>query len=670
MKLICSSIVVTSLFLSMMAFMLHVGNKIVMTYEPLIEASKELKFEATQAHLWFEEIVSGDNNENIELVWEHLELADWYAQAMLEGGLKDDYIIVALTDDVLRKQILRVRHNLTRFRHIAEHRYQMQVDSGVGTALDQEFDQVFKLFIFDSIRVERSLHNLIQEELAEFRKTGLVLIVTSALLAFILTIILIKNRRRLNKHLEKIQQSKIIIEEKNKELETLAHYDYLTRLPNRALFADMLRTAIAVVQRSEQWLVLFFIDLDRFKSVNDSLGHHVGDQLLNRVAERLTGLVRAEDIVARFSGDEFTILLAPENDQQLAIESASHVAKKIQSKLSENFQLNEVDFCISASIGIALYPKDGDSAESLLKNADRSMYDVKQMGKNNFRFFSKELEQSAQRRLQLESELRIAIKNDELELYYQPQWSFNNAQLFGLEALVRWNHPQKGMVYPNEFISIAETCGLIHQLDMWVLETACQQLKQWEADQVSPMQISVNLSAIQFAEPNLVRDIAGVLAEYQVDPKKLELEIIESILMEDAEHTMDALDALHKLGLRIAVDDFGTGYSSMAYLSKFSVDTLKIDRTFVKEIDKGMAAKVIIESIIQMASKLGLAIVAEGIETAEQNRFLAYHGCTFAQGYFYNKPMSVKEINMLLRDTTLIDLVKQEKIVHLFPGRE
>ena len=380
--------------------------------------------------------------------------------------------------------------------------------------------------------------------------------------------------------------------------------------------------------------------------------------------------MRAEDNVARFSGDEFTILLAPENDQQLAIESASHVAKKIQSKLSENFQLDEVDFCISASIGIALYPKDGDCAESLLKNADRSMYDVKQMGKNNFRFFSEELERSAQRRLQLESELRIAIKNDELELYYQPQWVFKTGQLFGLEALVRWNHPQKGMIFPNEFISIAETCGLIHQLDMWVLEAACQQLRQWEAGQVSPRQISVNLSAIQFAEPNLVRDIAGVLAEYQVDPKKLELEIIESILMEDAEHTMDALAALKKLGLRIAVDDFGTGYSSMAYLSKFSVDTLKIDRTFVKEIDKGMAAKVIIESIIQMASKLNLDIVAEGIETAEQNRFLAYHGCTYAQGYFYNKPMPVKEINVLLRDATSIDLVKQEKIVHLFPGRE
>jgi len=268
-----------------MAFMLYTGNKIVTTYEPLIEASKELKFEATQAHLWFEEIISGDKNEKIETVWLHLELADWYAQAMLEGGIKDDYIIVALTDDVLRKQVLRVRHNLAKFSHIAEHRYQVQVNSGVGTVLDQEFDRLFQLFILDSNRVERSLHNLIQDELAEFRKIGFTLLITSALLAFIMTAVLIKNSRRLNKHLEKIQQSKVLIEEKNKELETMAHYDYLTRLPNRVLFADMLRTAIAAAQRSEHWLVLFFIDLDRFKSVNDSLGHHVGDQLLNKVAE-------------------------------------------------------------------------------------------------------------------------------------------------------------------------------------------------------------------------------------------------------------------------------------------------------------------------------------------------------------------------------------------------
>jgi len=654
----------------MMAFVLYTGNKIITTYVPLIEASKELKFEATQAHLWFEEIISGDRNETIEQVWLHLDLADWYAQAMLEGGVKNGYRIRALTYGNLRKQVQDVRHKLAQFRHIAVHRYQLRAESGVGTSVDQKFDDVFNDFILDSNKVESFLHNRVQAELTEFKRIGLALILTSALLAFIVTAILIKNRRRVNKQLEKIQYGKILIEEKNKELDTMAHYDFLTQLPNRALFYDMLKTAIAVAQRSEQWLILFFIDLDQFKSVNDSLGHHIGDQLLNKVAERLKGVLRAEDNVARLSGDEFTVLLAPENDQQQAIESASHVAQKIQSKLSENFQLDEVEFSISASIGIALFPKDGDCAEGLLKNADRSMYNVKQKGKNNFSFFSKELEQTAQRRLQLESDLRIAIQNDELELYYQPQWDFNTGQLFGLEALVRWNHPQKGMVFPNEFIGIAETCGLIHQLDMWVLEAACKQLKQWEYDQVSPRQVSVNLSAIQFAEPNLVRDIAGVLAEYKVDPEKLELEIIESILMDDAVHTLDALEALKRLGLRIAVDDFGTGYSSMAYLSKFSVDTLKIDRVFVKEIDTGREAKIIIESIIQMATKLGLAIVAEGIETAEQNRFLAYHGCTYAQGYFYNKPMPVKELNVLLRDATSIELVRQDKIVHLFPGGE
>jgi len=652
----------------MMAFMLYTGNKIITTYEPLIEASKELKFEATQAHLWFEEIISGDRNENIESVWQHLDLADWYAHAMLEGGVKDDYKIKALTDDVLRQEVQHVRFNLSRFRHLAEHRYQLKAESVVGTALDQEFDQVFQQFIFDSNKVEKSLHGRIQQELTEFIKTGFSLLITSALLALIITTILIKNRRRVKNQLAKIEQARAVIEDKNKELETMAHYDFLTQLPNRALFADMLITSIAAAQRNEQWLVLFFIDLDQFKSVNDSLGHQVGDELLKKVAERLEGLVRAEDNVARLSGDEFTILLAPEKEQQLAIKSAVNVAKKIQTRLSENFQLGNVDFCISASIGIAMYPKDGDCAESLLKNADRSMYDVKQMGKNNFQFFSEELEQSAQRSLQLESELRKAINNDELELHYQPQWDFKTGRLFGLEALVRWDHPQKGMVFPGEFIGIAETCGLIHQLDMWVLETACQQLKRWEAERISPQQIAVNLSAIQFAEPSLVRDIAGVLAEYQVDPKKLELEIIESILMDDAEHTLEALVALKKLGLRIAVDDFGTGYSSMAYLSKFSVDTLKIDRIFIKEIDKAMAANIIIESIIQMASKLGLDIVAEGIETAEQNRFLAYHGCTYAQGYFYNRPMPVQEINVLLRDATSVDLVKQDKIVHLFPG--
>ena len=670
MKLISLSVVVASLFLGMMSFMLYTGNKIVTTYEPLIKASKELKFEATQGHLWFEEIVSGDRNESIETVWQHLELADWYAQAMLIGGEKDYYIIIPLTDEGMRKEVIHIREILARFKYIAEYRYAMAISSGVGTAVDQEFDKVFQHFIFDANKVEHFLHRKIQADLARFRQIGFVLLLTSALLAFIITGILYKHRLRNKIQIAKIYQSRALIEEKNQKLQVMAHYDFLTQLPNRALFADLLKTAIAKAQKSEQWLVLFFIDLDQFKSVNDSFGHQVGDQLLKSVADRLTQIVGVEDNVARLAGDEYTVLLAPEDTQQEALEIATHVAKKMQRVLADEFQVADMSFCISASIGIALYPKDGDSCESLLNNADRSMYDVKQLGKNNFRFFSEDLEKSVQRKLQLETELRHAINQNELELYYQPQWEFKTGSLFGLEALVRWNHPQKGMIFPNEFIAIAENCGLIHQLDMWVLETACKHLKQWEADRVSPKQIAVNLSAIQFLEKSLVRDIAGTLAHYQVDPKKLELEIVESILMNDAEHTLTTLDVLKNLELRIAVDDFGTGYSSMAYLNKFPIDTLKIDRCFVKEIGSNAAAKVIVESIIQMAIKLGLDIVAEGIETAEQSRFLAYHGCTYGQGYFYNKPMSVKDIDALLRNEVSIDLLKQKKIVQLFPQGE
>ena len=394
---------------------------------------------------------------------------------------------------------------------------------------------------------------------------------------------------------------------------------------------------------------MFFIDLDQFKSVNDSFGHCGGDELLQLVVERLSHTLSNNDCVARLSGDEFALLLPPKSTQQQALDCASRVVKQIQASLAESFYIEETEIFISASIGVALYPKDGDSAESILKNADRSMHDVKQMGKNNYRFFSAELEQLTQRKFQLERDLRNAIQASELELYYQPQWDFKTGKLYGLEALVRWNHPQKGMVFPDEFIAVAEKSGLIYQLDMWVLEAACKQLNQWESEGLNSIQVSINMSATQFSTPNLVENTASLLTQYGIKPNKLEIEIVESILMQDSEQTLSTLKALKDLGIRIAVDDFGTGYSSMAYLSKFPVDVLKIDRTFVVEIDSSSAAKVIVESIIQMGSKLGLMIVAEGIETVEQNHFLAKQGCTFAQGYFYNKPMPVNDVEELLR---------------------
>lgn len=648
MKLISLSIFLISLFLSMMAYMLYTGNRMVTTYEPLIEASKELKFEAAQAHLWFEEIISGDSAESIDSVWQHLDLAEWYAKAMLEGGQKGNYRIIALHDQVLREEIEQVRRNLTKFREIAEIRYKIQAQSGAGSAVDQEFDQVFRAFITGASRVDVFLHNKTQADLANFRKTGLGLLVAATLLAFFMSAILLKYRQRNTRQIAKIQAAKRVIEEKNEKLQTMAHYDFLTNLPNRLLLTEILKTAIVKAQRNQQWLVLFFIDLDHFKSVNDSFGYQAGDTLLQLVAERLSTILRAEDYVARLSGDEFTLLLSPEETQQQALDCATSVVKKIQAQLSESFYIEETEVFISASIGIALYPKDGDNADSILKNADRSMYDVKQMGKNNYRFFSTELEDSAQRKLQMESDLRQAIQEGELELYYQPQWNFKTGKLFGLEALVRWNHPQQGMLFPDEFIGVAEKSGLIYQLDLWVFEAACQQLKRWESNGKSPEQLSINMSAVQFSTPGLAENIATLLAQYEIKPNKLEIEIVESILMQDSEHTLTTLAMLKKMGIRIAVDDFGTGYSSMAYLSKFPIDALKIDRAFVIEIDTSAAAKVIIESIIQMGSKLGLNIVAEGIETVEQNRFLAGKGCTFAQGYFYNKPMMVNDIEALL----------------------
>ena len=648
MKFVGLSIFLSSLFLSMMIYMLYTGNRIITTYEPLIEASKDLKFEATQAHLWFEEIISGDRAENIDSVWQHLDLAEWYAKAMLEGGKKSNYRIIALHDQGLRKEIQQVHKNLTKFRKIAELRYKIQIQSGPGSAVDQEFDQVFRTFITGANRVEVFLHNKIQADLADFRATGLGLLVAATLLAFFISAILLKYRQRNTRQIAKIKAAKRVIEEKNEKLQAMAHYDFLTNLPNRLLLTELLTTAIVKAQRNQQWLVLFFIDLDHFKSVNDSFGHQAGDTLLQLVAERLSTILRAEDYVARLAGDEFTLLLSPEETQQQALDCATSVAKKVQAQLSDSFYIEETEVFISASIGIALYPKDGDSADSILKNADRSMYDVKQMGKNNYRFFSAELEDSTQHKLQMESDLRKAIPGGELELYYQPQWNFKTGKLFGLEALVRWNHPQKGMLFPDEFIGVAEKSGLIYQLDMWVFEAACQQLKRWESNGKSPEQLSINMSAVQFSTPGLVEKLAVLLAQYEIKPNKLEIEIVESILMQDSKYTLMTLAAIKEMGIRIAVDDFGTGYSSMAYLSKFPIDALKIDRSFVIEIDTSAAAKVIIESIIQMGSKLGLNVVAEGIETAEQNRFLAGKGCTFAQGYFYNKPMSVEDVEALL----------------------
>ncbi|VXB26159.1 GGDEF domain-containing protein [Pseudomonas sp. 8AS] len=423
----------------------------------------------------------------------------------------------------------------------------------------------------------------------------------------------------------------------------LAYYDALTLLPNRTLFQDRLHTALQHAERHEEWVVLMFLDLDRFKPINDSLGHAAGDRMLKDVAVRLAACVNEDDTVARMGGDEFTLLLQPRDSREGAMNRAIHVAEQILASLARPFALQGREFFVTASIGIALAPQDGDELSQLMKNADTAMYHAKERGKNNFQFYQADMNATALQRLELESDLRHALEQDQFSLYYQPQFSGDGKRLTGVEALLRWRHPQRGLVAPGEFIPVLEELGLVVQVGDWVIEEACRQLKAWHAAKVRVPKVSVNLSARQFADGQLGARISRMLAESGVPPACLELELTESILMRDVDETLQILVSLKKLGLCIAVDDFGTGYSSLNYLKQFPIDVLKIDRSFVDGLPEGERDGQIARAIIAMAHSLGLAVIAEGVETQAQLDFLREHGCDEVQGYLFGKPMQASQ---------------------------
>ncbi|MBB1517955.1 sensor domain-containing protein [Aquipseudomonas guryensis] len=419
----------------------------------------------------------------------------------------------------------------------------------------------------------------------------------------------------------------------------LAYYDALTLLPNRTLFQDRLHTALQHAERHAEWVVLMFLDLDRFKPINDSLGHAAGDRMLKDVAVRLAACVDEDDTVARMGGDEFTLLLLPRETREAALNRAIHVAEQILASLAQPFVLQGREFFVTASIGIALAPQDGDELSQLMKNADTAMYHAKERGKNNFQFYQADMNATALQRLELESDLRHALEQDQFRLYYQPQFSGDGKRLTGAEALLRWQHPVRGLVAPGEFIPVLEELGLVVQVGDWVIEEACRQLKSWHVSKVRVPKISVNLSARQFADGQLAMRISRMLESSGVPSACLELELTESILMRDVDETLQILASLKKLGLCIAVDDFGTGYSSLNYLKQFPIDVLKIDRSFVDGLPEGEQDGQIARAIIAMAHSLGLAVIAEGVETQPQLDFLREHGCDEVQGYLLGKPM-------------------------------
>jgi diguanylate cyclase (GGDEF)-like protein/PAS domain S-box-containing protein len=427
----------------------------------------------------------------------------------------------------------------------------------------------------------------------------------------------------------------------------LAHHDELTGLANRSMFSQCLSHALAQARRNGMQLAILFIDLDRFKNVNDTLGHGAGDSVLKEVAERLHGCLRESDTVGRLGGDEFVVLLEGMPQPMHGAE----VAQKILAVLARPFAVNAQEFHLTASIGISTYPADSSDIQSLMKNADIAMYHAKELGKNNFQFFSMQRNIHTMERLVLESSLRQALDGSEFVLHYQPKVDVRSGRISGMEALVRWQHPRRGVIPPMQFIPLAEETGLIVPIGEWVLRTACARNKAWQNLGLPPLCISVNLSARQFIHKNLLKDVARVLNETGLDAAFLELEITESVVMHDPEHAVELLNALKAMGISISMDDFGTGYSSLSYLKRFPIDSLKIDRSFIKDLPLDDDDAAITRAIIAMAHGLKLKVTAEGVETGEQLSFLSAHQCDEIQGFYFSKPLPEDEFILLVKNS-------------------
>ena len=436
--------------------------------------------------------------------------------------------------------------------------------------------------------------------------------------------------------------------EKEELLNFLANYDPLTRLPNRSLLCDRLQHTMARARRSGSSVALLLLDLDRFKTINDSLGHEVGDRLLLEVAHRLQGVVREMDTLARFGGDKFAIILEEVADLQKAV----RVAQKVLDELSRVMTLDGFQLYVTASIGISLFPNDGTDLESLLQHAEAAMYRAKETGRNNYQFYRPEMNARTRERLLLENSLRQAVEKQQLILYYQPKIDLSSGQMTGVEALLRWPHPDLGMVSPVDFIPLAEETGLIVPIGEWVLRTACDQAKTWQRSGLPPLRVAVNISGRQFRQTDFVDMVEGVLAQAGLDPRGLELEITESVAMENVEETILTLTALKARGVHLAIDDFGTGYSSLSYLKRFPITSLKIDRSFINEVGTDPNDAAIASSVIALAQAMSLEVVAEGIETEEQLRFLVARGCTEGQGYLFSRPVPPVELELFLAGWT------------------
>jgi diguanylate cyclase (GGDEF)-like protein/PAS domain S-box-containing protein len=428
------------------------------------------------------------------------------------------------------------------------------------------------------------------------------------------------------------------------EMSHLAKHDILTNLPNRLLMKDRISQAIVAARRNNTKIAVLFLDLDGFKDINDSLGHAVGDNVLQSVASRLVGCVRSSDTVSRQGGDEFVVLLSEIKQPSDAIITA----RKILTALTASHRFDQHDLQLMASIGLSTYPEDGQDAEILLKNADTAMYQAKKRGHNNYEFFNQDMNARTIERQSIEADLRGAIERQEFVLHYQPKINLQTEKITGAEALIRWLHPNRGLVSPLQFIPIAEESGLILPIGQWVLREACRQARAWQDVGLPAIPVAVNVSSLEFRSKDFLKNVQAILGDTRLEPRYLELELTESVLMQDAESTASALEALKGMGVRLAVDDFGTGYSSLSYLSRFPIDVLKIDQSFVHKITSDTGDAIITNAVINMGKSLKQRVIAEGVETVDQLTFLLAHGCDEGQGYYFSRPMVAQQFARLL----------------------
>lgn len=467
---------------------------------------------------------------------------------------------------------------------------------------------------------------------------------------------------KFTKRSEQLLEKQLLQREKDiKHIRHLAYHDPLTGFPNRTSFNEHTEGAVFRAKRVGWTMSFMFLDLDRFKLINDSLGHQAGDQLLCLTADRIRDTLRECDLLFRMGGDEFTVIL---EDVKIP-EQAADVANRVLDAISQPLELQGEEFTISASIGMAVYPRDGESAEHLVKCADAAMYRAKEMGGNCFSFYSQEMNERFENLLKMETALRRAVANEEFFLQYQPRICAHTQQIIGIEALLRWNHPEGEMVLPSCFIPQLEESGLIVQVGTWVIREACRQNKLWQDMGFEPLCVSVNLSSRQFRSESLVNTVSSALADSGLEPRYLELELTESLLVDNTEHAISLMHALKELGIALSIDDFGTGYSSLSYLKRFPIDCLKIDRSFITDIASNAKDAAIVEAISTLAHNLGIGLVAEGVENINQAKLLKGFGCTEMQGYFYSKPIDANHLASILNQLGSSTLsTKVAKLMH------